>query len=34
MYEPETSGHAEMINGNLKDIADQVVSIIKSQGLV
>ena len=34
MYEPETSGHAEMINGNLKDIADQIVSIIKSQGLV
>jgi electron transfer flavoprotein beta subunit len=34
MYEPETTGHAEMLTGNLKDIADRIAAIIKSQGLI
>ena len=34
MYEPEVAGKAEMLNGNLKDIADRIAEIIKSQGLI
>ena len=34
MYEPEVTGKAEMLNGNLKDIADRIAEIIKSQGLI
>ena len=34
MYEPEVSGRAEILSGSLKDIADHIVEIIKSQGLI
>ena len=34
MYEPEVSGRAEILSGSLKDIADRIVEIIKSQGLI
>lgn len=34
MYEPEAAGKAEMIEGDLDDIIDRLVSIIKEQGLV
>ncbi len=34
MYEPETGGGAEMLNGNLKDIADRIAEVIKSHGLI
>ncbi len=34
MYEPEKSGRAEMISGSLKDIADRMVEIFKSQDLI
>lgn len=34
MYEPEVSGRAEILSGNLKDIADRIVEIVKSKGLI
>jgi electron transfer flavoprotein beta subunit len=34
MYEPEKSGRAEIFTGNPKDVADQIVKIIKTQGLI
>lgn len=34
IYEPEESGRAEFITGDLKDIADRIVEIVKDQGLI
>jgi electron transfer flavoprotein beta subunit len=34
MYTPEVTGRAEMLTGNLKEIADRIAEIIKSQGLI
>jgi len=34
MYEPEAIGKAEMIEGDIDDIIDRIVAIIKEQGLV
>ncbi|KAF0111967.1 MAG: electron transfer flavoprotein beta subunit [Chloroflexi bacterium] len=34
MYEPEVSGRAEILSGSLKDIADRIAEIVKSQGLI
>jgi electron transfer flavoprotein beta subunit len=34
MYEPETTGKAEMIEGDIDDVIDRIVAIIKEQGLV
>jgi electron transfer flavoprotein beta subunit len=34
MYEPEKGGRAEMLSGDLKDIADRIVEIIKTWGVI
>lgn len=34
MYTPEVTGKAEVLSGNLKEIADRIAEIIKSQGLI
>jgi electron transfer flavoprotein beta subunit len=34
MYEPEKAGRAEIFTGNPKNVADQIVKIIKTQGLI
>jgi electron transfer flavoprotein beta subunit len=34
MYQPETSSHAEMIDGNPDDVADRLVSIFSEKGIL
>jgi electron transfer flavoprotein beta subunit len=34
MYQPETSAHAEMIEGNPEEIADQLVNVFREKGIL
>ena len=34
MLQPATTGHAEMLTGSPGDVADQIVELLRSRGLV
>jgi electron transfer flavoprotein beta subunit len=34
MYKPEASGRAEMLTGSPTEVADEIVSLLRSRGLV
>jgi len=34
MHKPESTGHAEMLTGNVGEVADQIVALLRSRGLL
>jgi electron transfer flavoprotein alpha/beta subunit len=34
MYAPESSSHAEMLDGSPEEIADKIVELLRGRGLV
>lgn len=34
MYKPESAGHAEMIKGSAEEVADKIVELLRSRGLI
>jgi len=34
LYEPETTGHAEMLTGSPEDVADRILDLIRSKGVL
>jgi electron transfer flavoprotein alpha/beta subunit len=34
MYTPEQAGHAEMLTGSTDSVADQIIELLRSRGLV